>query len=168
MNHFDPSRLLAPFVVLMAIVLLYSSRLSAGKPKETPEGLIFAIKPIYAWGRAIVVPAYMFFFLWIAWRQHQGIPWAILFLFLIAIAISLLQMPGTIILTPMAVTQRFWLQPAKTILYHEVMTIQLMQGGRTTLVLGDNRVRIRHSSNHSAPTEFQSELERRTGKRAIR
>jgi hypothetical protein len=42
-----------------------------------------------------------------------------------------------------------------------------MQGGRMTSVLGDNRVKITHTSNHSAATEFQQELERRTGKRVI-
>ncbi|NYF78847.1 hypothetical protein [Granulicella arctica] len=167
MTHFDPSRILAPLVVVMAIVLLYSSRLAAGKARETAEGLVFPIKPVYAWARGVVLPAYMVFFLWIAWRQNHLMPWPIIFLFLIAIAVSLLQMPGTIILTPMAVTQRFWLQKQKSILYSEVMAIQAMQGGRTTLVLGDNRVRIRHSSNHCAPLEFQKELERRTGKRVI-
>jgi hypothetical protein len=34
-------------------------------------------------------------------------------------------------------------------------------------VLGDNRVRITHTSNHSASAEFRQEIERRTGKRVI-
>ena len=34
-----------------------------------------------------------------------------------------------------------------------------------TRVLGDNRVKITHTSNHCAAVEFQQEIERRTGKR---
>ena len=70
-------------------------------------------------------------------------------------------------LTPMAITQRFWFQPSKTIQYSEVMAIQAMQGGRMTRVLGDNRVKITHTSNHCAAMEFQQEIERRTGKRVV-
>ena len=164
---FDPSRYLAPLVIAIAFLLLYSSRLTKGKTKETPEGLVFAVKPVYAWSRAIALPAYMAFFLWIAWRQHQGIPWPIVLLFFAAIALGLMQVPGTIILTPTAIKQRFWLQPSKSIEYHEVMTIQALHAGRTILVLGDNRQKIRHSVNHSAALEFQQEMERRTGKRTI-
>jgi len=58
-------------------------------------------------------------------------------------------------------------QKSKTILYVVVTTIQTMQAGRTTLVIGDNGIRIRHSVNHSASIEFQRELERRTGKRVV-
>ena len=76
-------------------------------------------------------------------------------------------MPGTITLTPTAITQRFWFQPSKTIQYNEVMAIQAAQGGRITRVLGDNRVTITHTSNHCAAAEFRQELERRTGKRVI-
>ncbi len=167
MTHFDPSRILAPLIILMVFLLLYSSRVTKGKVKETPEGLVFEMKPVYAWSRMLALPAYMGFFLWIAWRQNHVMPWPIIFLCLIAFAIGLLQMPGTITLTPMAVTQHFWLQPSKTILYNEVMNLQAMQGGRTILVAGDNRVRIRHSANHAAAAEFRAELERRTGKRVV-
>ena len=45
------------------------------------------------------------------------------------------------------------------------MAIHAVQGGRMTQVLGDNRVKITHTSNHSAAEEFRQELERRTGKR---
>jgi hypothetical protein len=165
---FDPSKYLGPIIVVVAVLLIYGSRLTQGKMRETAEGLVFPIKPIYAWARGIVLPAYMGFFLWIAWQKNHVMPWPIIFLCLIALAIGALQMPGTIILTAMAVTQRFWFQKEKVILYNEVMAIQTMQAGRTTLVLGDNRVRIRHSANHSAPEEFRRELERRTNKRTAR
>jgi hypothetical protein len=88
-------------------------------------------------------------------------------LFIAAIAVGLMQMPGTITLTPTAITQRFWFQPSKAIQYNEVMTIQAMQGGRMTRVLGDNRVKITHTSNHCAAIEFQREIESRTGKRVV-
>jgi hypothetical protein len=76
-------------------------------------------------------------------------------------------MPGTITLTPTAVTQRFWFRSSKAIQYTEVMAIQAAAGSRSTHVLGDNRVRISHTLNHSAAKEFQQELERRTGKRVV-
>jgi hypothetical protein len=42
-----------------------------------------------------------------------------------------------------------------------------MQGDRMTSVLGDNRVKITHTSNHCAALEFQHEIERRNGKHVI-
>ena len=74
------------------------------------------------------------------------------------------QLPGTIVLTPTAVVQRFWLRAQKTIAYGEVMVIQAVQAGRITRVLGDNRVTITHTYNHSAAAEFREEIARRTGK----
>lgn len=167
MTSFDPTHIVFPVIIIAVLVLQYSGRMTTGKVTETAEGMVFALKPMYLWTRILVYPLYAAFFLWVVWRQHHGVPWPIVFLFLIFIAIGLLQLPGTIILTPAAVIQRFWVQPSKTILYGEIMTLQTMQAGRTTLVLGDNRVRIRHSANHSASIEFQREMERRTGKRAI-
>ena len=167
MNGFNPQHLVGPLIAVMLVVMIYGSRISPGKPVETPEGLAFRLKPIYSWSRILLLPAYMGFFLWVAWHQNHVMPWPIIFLCLIAVVIGLIQLPGTITLTPMAVTQTFWLQPSKTILYGEVMGLQAMQAGRTILVLGDNRVRIRHSTNHAGAAEFRAELERRTGKRAI-
>ncbi len=79
----------------------------------------------------------------------------------------LYQSPGTILLTPTAVVQRFWFHADKIIQYPEVMTIQLAQAGRFTRVLGDNRITITHTSSHSDAQGFRAELERRTGKRII-
>jgi hypothetical protein len=164
--HFDP-RLLRALAVALAILLLYGSRLSKGSVSETPEGLAFRIKPLFAWSRAIALPAYVLFFVYMMVSQKQAVPWWMALLFVAAIALGVMQMPGTILLTPMAITQRFWLQPSKTIRYDEVVAIQGMQGGRMTAVIGDNRVRITHTSNHCAAMEFQQEMERRTGKRLI-
>jgi hypothetical protein len=164
--HLDP-RTLRTIAVGLVILLLYGSRLTKGSVGQTPEGLAFRIKPLFAWSRAIALPAYILFFVYIMIIQKQSVPWWMALLFIAAIAVGLMQMPGTITLTPMAITQRFWFQPSKTIQYNEVMAIQAMQGGRMTRVLGDNRVKITHTSNHCAAKEFQQEIERRTGKRVI-
>jgi hypothetical protein len=164
--HFDP-RTLRALAVGAAILFLYGSRLTKGSVVQTPEGLVFRIKPIFAWVRAILLPAYILFFVYSAVVQKHPITWPIALLLVAVIAIGVMQMPGTITLTPMAVTQSFWFQPSKAIQYNEVMALQAMQGGRMTRVLGDNRVKITHTSNHCAAEEFQKELERRTGKKLI-
>jgi hypothetical protein len=164
--HLDP-RTLRAVAVGLVILLLYGSRLTKGSVVQTPDGLAFRIKPLFAWSRAIALPAYILFFIYIMTIQKQHVPWWMALLFVAAIAVGLMQMPGTITLTPMAIMQRFWFQPSKTIQYTEVMAIQAMQGGRMTRVLGDNRVKITHTSNHCAALEFQQEIERRTGKRVI-
>ena len=167
MHGFNPQQVLVPLIAVMLVVMMYGSRISPGKAVETPEGLVFRLKPIYSWSRVVLLPIYMGFFLWIAWRQNHVMPWPIVFLCLIAIAVGLIQLPGTITLTPMAVTQTYWLQKSKTILYGEVMGLQAMQAGRTILVLGDHRVRIRHSTNHAGNAQFRAEMERRTNKHVI-
>ena len=164
--HLDP-RTLRAVAIGLVLLLLYGSRLTKGSVVQTAEGLAFRIKPLFAWSRAIALPAYILFFLYIMTMQKQPIPWWTALLFVAAIAVGVMQMPGTITLTPMAITQSFWFQPSKTIQYNEVMAIQAMQGGRMTSVLGDNRVKITHTSNHCAALEFQHEIERRTGKRVI-
>ncbi len=164
--HLDP-RTLRAVAIGLVLLLLYGSRLTKGSVVQTAEGLAFRIKPLFAWSRAIALPAYILFFLYIMTMQKQPIPWWMALLFVAAIAVGVMQMPGTITLTPMAITQSFWFQPSKTIQYNEVMAIQAMQGGRMTRILGDNRVKITHTSNHCAAKEFQQELERRAGKRVI-
>jgi hypothetical protein len=148
--------------------MLYAGRMVKGKPRETSEGLAFPLKPLVVWSRAIVLPLYFGLFAWPAWKDHHNIPAWFVLLILALIGLVLYQMPGTIVLTPTALIQRFWLRGTKTIQYHEVMCIQLIGGGRMTRVLGDNRVSITHTWNHSAPEEFRQALERRTGKRVIR
>jgi len=148
--------------------LLYAGRMVKGKPKETAEGLAFPLKPLVVWSRALVLPLYFALFLWPVWKAHHNIPAWLPLLILALVALILYQMPGTIMLTPTALIQRFWLRGTKTIQYGEVMSIQMIGGGRMTRVSGDNRVSITHTWNHSAPEEFRTELERRTGKRVIR
>jgi hypothetical protein len=159
--------MLRAIAVGLAVLLLYGSRLTKGSVVQTSDGLAFRIKPLFAWARAIALPAYILFFVYMMSMRKQPVPWWMALLFIAAIVVGVVQMPGTITLTPMAITQRFWFQPSKTIQYNEVMTIQAMQGGRMTRVLGDNRVNITHTSNHCAAEEFRQELERRTGKRVV-
>jgi hypothetical protein len=102
------------------------------------------------------------------WKTSQQPPKFLPLLIVALAALILSQMPGTIVLTPGGLIQRFWLRPSKAISYPEVMSIQMIGAGRMVRVLGDNRVSITHTWNHSASAEFVAELERRTGKRALR
>lgn|SRR4051794_2196963 len=156
------------FTLAALFALLYAGRMVKGSPRETTEGLAFPLKPIVVWSRAIILPLYFALFAWPLWKSQQHVPlWLPIFLLALA-ALVLYQMPGTIVLTPTALVQRFWLRGNKTIQYNEVMSIQLIGAGRMTRVLGDNRVSITHTWNHSAAEQFRKELERRTGKRVIR
>ena len=165
--HIDP-QLLRTVAFCVIVLAIFGSRFTSGSARQTPEGLVFGIKPVIAWTRAILLPAFVLFFLYAAITTHRNpVPLWVSLLFFAAIGVIVMQMPGTITLTPTAVTQRFWFRPAKTIQYNEVMAIQAATGSRSTHVLGDNRVRITHTLNHSAAKEFQQELERRTGKRVV-
>jgi hypothetical protein len=148
--------------------LLYAGRMVKGSSRQTPDGLAFPLKPIVVWSRAALLPVYGLLFFW---PMHQTMhrPPLLLILLIVGLALLLLsQMPGTIVLTPTGIEQRFWLRKLKAMSYHEVMSIQMVGAGRMVRVMGDNRVSITHTWNHSASAEFIAELERRTGKRAIR
>ncbi|MBS1823552.1 MAG: hypothetical protein JST61_16530 [Acidobacteria bacterium] len=156
-------------VTLAALfAVLYAGRMVKGSPRETPEGLAFPLKPLVLWGRVVVLPLYFALFGWPMWKAQHHVPaWLPVFVVgLLAVVLS--QMPGTIVLTPTGLVQKFWLRGTKAISYPEVMSIQLTGAGRMTRVLGDNRVSITHTWNHSGAAEFAQELERRTGKRAVR
>lgn len=156
------------FTLAALFALLYAGRMVKGSPRQTPEGLAFPLKPLVMWGRAIVLPLYFAFFAWPMWKVQHHVPLWLPVLLLALVALILTQMPGTIVLTPTGLVQRFWLRNNKEIAYHEVMSIQMIGAGRMVRVLGDNRVSITHTWNHSGSAEFVKELERRTGKRAIR
>jgi hypothetical protein len=162
--HLDPL-VLRNLALVVVLAVIFGSRLTKGSVTQTPEGPVFGIKPIILWMRIVVLPALIALVIYFWATSKQSPPLWVPVLFFAAIAFILAQMPGTIALTPTAVTQRFWFRPSKQIQYNEVMAIQTAQAGRITRVLGDNRVQISHTSNHSAAAEFQQELERRTGKR---
>jgi hypothetical protein len=161
---FDP-KLLRGAVLVAVVILLYAGRMTKGAAKETPEGLVFGMKPLVLWTRILAIPLYLAIILYPLLVQHHQIPVWLPFLIVAVMALAAYQLPGTILLTPVAVIQRFWLRGDKTIQYHEVMTIQSIQAGRITRVLGDNRVAITHNTAHSDAERFRAELERRTGKR---
>ena len=165
--HIDPQLLRAvAFCVILLVAL--GSRFTTGSARQTEEGLAFTIKPMIAWTRAILLPSFVLFFFYAAITTHRNpVPLWVALLFFAAVVMVVIQMPGTITLTPTVVTQRFWFRPAKTIQYDEVMAIQAAPGSRSTHVLGDNRIRITHTLNHSAAKEFQQELEHLTGKRVV-
>jgi hypothetical protein len=156
------------FSLAALFALLYAGRMVKGSPRETPEGLAFPLKPLVLWGRALVIPIYCVLFAWPMWKTAQHPPKFLPVLIIALAALILSQMPGTIVLTPTGLVQRFWLRKSKAITYPEVMSIQMIGAGRMVRVLGDNRVSITHTWNHSASAEFVTELERRTGKRALR
>ena len=156
------------FSLAVLFALLYTGRLVKGSPRETPEGLAFPLKPLVLWGRALVIPIYCALFLYPMWKAAAHPPKFLPVLIVALAALILSQMPGTIVLTPNGLVQRFWLRSSKAIAYSEVMSIQAIGAGRMVRVLGDNRVSITHTWNHSASAEFVAELERRTGKRALR
>jgi hypothetical protein len=162
----DP-RILRGATVVLALILLYGSRMTKGSAHETPAGLAFPIKPLFAWARGIALPVYILFFAYVSYSQHQHIPWWTPLLFLAALAIGLLQMPGTITLTPTAVTQNFWFLRSKSIPYNEVASLQTMQGGRITRVVTQDRIIITHTANHAASGQFQQEIQSRTKKHLI-
>jgi len=164
--HLDPSTLRA-IALGLVLLIIFGSRLTAGSLKQTPEGLVFGIKPLIAWTRIIILPALTALVIYSWTIRKQPVAWWLPVLFFAAMVFLIMQMPGTITLTPTAITQRYWFLPSKTIQYNEVMAIQAAAAGRLTRVLGDNRVRITHTQNHSAAAEFRQELERRTGKRLI-
>lgn len=150
-------------------VLLFASRTARGRAHPVQGGgIAFPLKPMVVWSRALALAAYCGLFAYPLWISQRSIPAWLLLLLFAATMFGLYQLPGTIVLTDTAVTQRFWLRNAKQIPYADVMAAQLLLGGRQTRVLGSNRVTITHTYNHSAAAEFQRELEQRTGKRCTR
>jgi hypothetical protein len=138
--------------------------MTRGTAGETPDGLKFGMKPVLSWMRLLFIPIYLGIILYPVITGHHNMPvWVPVLLVLLLLAV-LYQAPGTILLTPTAIVQRFWLRADKVIQYPEVMAIQVVQAGRHTRVLGDNRVTISHTSGHSDAPRFRTELERRTNK----
>ena len=153
-------------ILAMAVVfaLIFAARLAKGSPRQTAEGLAFPLKPLVVFSRAIALPLYFLLFAYPLWISRQSIPpWLLILLFL-AVIVGVFQLPGTIVLTPDAVTQRFWLRAHKVIRYPEIMAIYAGRTAKVTRVLGENRVNITHTFNHSGEAEFRAEIARRSGK----
>ena len=164
--HITP-QLLRAAALLVFLAIIYAGRLAKGTARETPEGLVFGMKPLVLWTRALAIPLYLAIILMPLMAAHQRPPIWLPLAILAVVALAAYQLPGTIVLTPMAVVQHFWLRADAVIQYNEVMTIQALRVGQITRVLGDNRVTITHNSAHADADTFRKELERRTGKRLV-
>ncbi len=154
---------IAAMVIVFA--LLFSARLVKGHPRQTPDGLAFPLKPLVIFSRAVALPLYFLLFAYPLWISRQSIPVWLLVLLFVALIFGVYQYPGTIVLTPTALIQRFWFRAQKTITYPEIMSVAAARGGAVTTVLGDNRVTITHTFNHAGSAEFRAELARLSGKR---
>ena len=162
--HLDLHTLqIAAMVAVFA--LIYLARATKGKPRETAAGIAFPLKPLVVISRAIALPLYFLLFAYPLWISRQSIPaWLLLLIFVVSL-FALFQLPGTIVLTPTAVTQRFWLRASKIIPYTEILGIAASPTGSVTRVLGANRLAITHTFNHAASTEFRADLARLSGKK---
>ena len=156
-------RLLAVAVVF---VLLYGSRLTKGSVRHSADGLVFALKPMVIASRIGAVLLYAGFLAYTVVHASRPVPAWFYAVFVAAVGFILLQLPGTIVLGPESVTQSYWFLKRRVIAYGEVMALQAYQAGRAVRVIGDNRVTITHTTNHSAQDAFKAEMEQRTGKRA--
>lgn len=157
-------------IVTLAVLftLVYAQRLMKGSPKQTAEGLAFPLKPLVFWSRMLLLPLYFIFLVAPRYINHQPVPVWLPFVLVALLAFVFYQIPATIVFTPTGLVQHFWLHKDKSIRYDEIMTAQIMGAGRMTRVLGDNRVSIMHTWNHSASDQFRQEFEQRTGKRVLR
>ena len=151
--------------MVLVFALIFAARLVKGHPRQTPQGLAFPFKPAVVFSRAVALPLYFLLFAYPLWISRQSIPVWLLVLLLVVVLFGLYQYPGTIVLTPTAVIQRFWFRAQKTITYPEIMTVAAARGGAVTTVMGDNRVTVVHSFNHAGSAEFRAELARLSGKR---
>ena len=159
-------RTLQLVAIVVVFALLFVSRLSRGRARETARGPAFPLKPLVVFSRSVALPLYFLLFAYPLWISQRSIPLWLLLLLFVSVLFALFQVPGTIYLTDAAVEQRFWLRASKVIPYSEIMTVYAAaRGGSVTRVLGSKRVTITHGFNHAASAEFRSELARRSGKR---
>jgi hypothetical protein len=164
--HLDQN-FLRNLVFALFLIIIFGSKLAKGKAVPTSEGLTFPMKPIFTLIRFVALPLYYAFFFYWYWQARHLISWPVTLLFAAIMIFLVSQAPGTIVLTDDAIEQRFWFLQKKAIQYPEIMAIQKTQGGRSTTVLGDNRVKITHTANHSGQLAFQQAIEQRTGKKIL-
>lgn len=151
--------------MIAVFALLYLARATKGRSHQTTPGIAFPLKPLVVFSRAIALPLYFLLFAYPLWISRQSIPaWLLLLIFVVTIFV-LFQLPGTIMLTPTAITQRFWLRASKVIPYTEILGVAASPTGAVTRVLGANRTAITHTFNHSASVEFRADLARLSGRK---
>ncbi len=145
--------------ILVVGVLLFLTRLSKGRARPSPQGLAFPLKPLVVFARAVALPLYFLLFAYPLWISRQSIPVWLLVLLLLATLFGLFQLPGTILLTPSAITQTFWLRRSKSIPYTDVLGVAASPGSPNTRILGANHTTITHTFNHSDSQRLRTELE---------
>ncbi len=161
--HLD-LRTLQIAAMIVVFALIYLARATKGRARQTSAGIAFPLKPLVIASRAIALPLYFLLFAYPLWISRQSIPaWLLLLIFVVSL-FALFQLPGTIVLTPAAVVQRFWLRTSKLIPYTEIIGIAASPTGSVTRILGANRTAITHTFNHSASAEFRADLARLSGK----
>lgn len=148
-------------VALVAVfALLFLARASKGRARPTSAGLAFPLKPLVIFARAVALPLYFLLFAYPLWISRESIPAWLLLLLLVATVFGLYQLPGTIRLTPTALTQTFWLRASKSIPYGEILGVAASPNSTVTRVLGANRTTITHTFNHADSATFRAELAR--------
>jgi hypothetical protein len=162
----DPN-LLRTLVIVLFFAALFAGKIAKGKARQTPEGLTFPMKPVFTAMRFLALPLYYAFFFYWYWQAHHVVSWPMTILFVLVMALMATQSPGTIVLTPTAIVQHYWLLKDKVIPYADIMALQKTSAGRSIAILGDNRVRIIHTSNHSDQAGFEQAIEQRTGKKVL-
>ena len=150
--------------VAAVFLLLYGSRLSKGKARQTPAGLEFALKPLVIASYAGALLLYAGFLGYTAYLSPTRLPWWFYAVFVLAIGLILLRLPATIVLGPETITQSYWFLKQRVIGYGEVTNVQSYVAGRAVRVMGSNRVTITHTNNHAAQGQFVAEMERLTAK----
>jgi len=162
----DPNHLRI-LVIVLFFAALFAGKIAKGKARQTPEGLSFPMKPVFTAMRFLALPLYYAFFFYWYWEAHHVVSWPMTILFILVMVLMATQSPGTIVLTPTAIVQHYWLLKDKVIPYSGIMALQKTSAGRSITILGDNRVRITHTSNHSDPAGFEQAIEQRTGKKVL-
>ncbi len=149
--------------VLAVFALLYGSRLSRGAAQKTAEGTEYPLKPMVIASYLGALLLYAGFLGYSAYASPRGVPWWFYLVFLLAMGLILLRLPGTITVGSLAVRQRYWFLKERVIGYSDVVAVQVYSAGRAVRVTGNAGVAITHTNNHVAQPEFLAEMGRATG-----
>ena len=152
------------FAVGAVFLLLYGSRLTQGKARRTEAGLQFALKPMVIASYAGALLLYAGFLLYSAYLSPSRTPVWFYLVFLLAMGLIVLRLPGTIVLGPESLTQSYWFLKQRVIGYADVVSVQSYVAGKAVRVMSATRVTVTHTNNHAAQPEFRAEIERLTGK----
>ena len=148
--------------VLAVFALLYGSRLSNGAAQRTAEGIEFPLKPMVIASYLGALLLYAGFLGYSAYASPRGVPWWFYVVFLLAMGLILMRLPGTITMGPLAMRQRYWFLKERVIGYDDIVAVQVYAAGRAVRVTGNAGVAITHTNNHAAQAEFLADVDRVT------